>query len=770
MTVTIQYGGEFKEIWDESYHLSILYQNQKSLILKLIGEQWIPAEGETLPELPMAEEFFPQAASARVAADRFVFSGLLEQDLSKLNPNGSLGPIFAAELMRILMDEYEMKLEVLYPYIVPCLIGTLSDEGQHSLEQIQPRTAHVLRLLLQRQGTIPAARHDLRLERFHNPLGAVKTGEDITLSFLCLPNTLTSCSLELYGDHVFGEYPMTCDGDCWTVIFPAPSEPAALWYRFRLEDRSGGIYWLCAAPDGVRGWVRNERGEGFRLTVFHHRFQTPDWFQTAILYQIFPDRFAFSSDNAAAQGIEYHRSLGQKPELYSDRAEHPRWKARSGEEHYYPDDFYGGRLSAIQEKLPYLKSIGVTCIYLNPIVEARSNHRYDCSDYMHVDPILGTNADFQTLCREADRIGIRVICDGVFSHTGADSIYFNRDGHYPNPGACQSEHSPWDSWYIFRHFPDDYQCWWGFRDLPEVDEHDPSWQEYVVTGENSVVRHWIRLGASGWRLDVADEIPDDVLQLIRNVTKEENPDALILGEVWEDAVIKESYGVRRNYALGTSLDSVMNYPFRTAVLSFLHGKSTAFKLADFLTLQQMHYPYPLYISLMNLLGSHDVERLLTSLAIHADLRKMTREEQLKAETEVSDEDWRHAEKMETLAAAIQFSIPGVPSIYYGDELGMRGTNDPFNRAPMPEDFSHSADSPFVRFARIRSQSNELQKGKAFFMASDRDVLVIIRYTDESACYTVVNRADEDREFGIYFKNIEKRACIPAQSVLFCQSL
>ncbi len=770
LTVSVQYGGEFKEIWDANYSLTVLYQNQKSIILQWKDGRWLPAEGEMLPDLPGVETFFPQAASARVCAERFVCSGLLRQDLSALSPDDIAGPIFAAELMRTLMDDYGLKLEVIYPYVVPCLKGKLTAEAQNSLKLLQPRTAHIYQLLLERCSKAPAARHDIRLEQFRKPVGAVKTGDNITLGFECLPNTLTACSLELYGDRVFGEYPMSRSGDNWTVTFPAPSEPAALWYRFRMENPAGGTQWLCAASDGIRSMVRSERGEGFRLTVFHRKYRTPEWFQTAILYQIFPDRFAFSSDGSAEKGIAYHRSLGQNPELYTERTEQPRWNPRPGEDQYYPDDFYGGRLTAIQKKIPYLKSLGITCIYLNPIVEARSNHRYDCSDYMRVDPILGTNEDFENLCTEAARNGIRVICDGVFSHTGADSIYFNRDGHYPEPGACQAEHSPWDSWYIFRHFPDDYQCWWGFKDLPEVNEHDPAWQEYVVTGETSVVRHWIRLGASGWRLDVADELPDDVLQLIRNVSKEEKPDALILGEVWEDAVIKESYGVRRNYALGTSLDSVMNYPFRTAVLSFLHGRTNAFDLADFLTMQQMHYPNPLYISLMNLLSSHDVERLRTSLAVDADLRKMTREEQIQAESAVSEEGWNRAEKLEILAAAIQFSIPGVPSIYYGDELGMRGTNDPFNRAPMQEDTSGAQSSPFVRFGEIRSRCTELSTGKAFFYAADCDVLVILRYTDDRTVYTAVNRSNEDRKFGIIFQNKEKRYCIPAQSVLFCQSL
>ena len=217
-------------------------------------------------------------------------------------------------------------------------------------------------------------------------------------------------------------------------------------------------------------------------------------------------------------------------------------------------------------------------LYLNPIVEACSNHRYDTADYRRPDPILGSMEDFRELTRQAAKLGIRVILDGVYSHTGADSIYFNRYGHYDSQGACQSKDSPYYGWYDFSEYPDKYRSWWGFDSLPEVEEENPAWQEFVITGQDSVIRTWLREGASGWRLDVADELPDDVLELIRTAVKEESPDHVLLGEVWEDAIEKESYGTRRTYALGRALDTVMNYPLRNAVLAFLSGEGTAEEL------------------------------------------------------------------------------------------------------------------------------------------------------------------------------------------------
>ena len=423
-----------------------------------------------------------------------------------------------------------------------------------------------------------------------------------------------------------------------------------------------------------------------------------------------------------------------------------RYLPREFEKEYIPDDFYGGTFKGIEKKLPYLKKLGISCIYLNPIVEARSNHRYDASDYLRPDPILGSLDDFDALVKAAENMGIRIILDGVFSHTGADSIYFNKYGHYDSVGACQGKTSAYYNWYDFKSFPEDYRSWWGFKELPEVEETNSEWQDFVVTGENSVVKTWLRRGAAGWRLDVADELPDEVLTLIRKSTKEEKSDALVLGEVWEDAVIKESYGLKRNYALGVSLDSVMNYPLRTALLDFIHGRTDAYALRNFLISQQMNYPRPLYYSLMNLLGSHDVERLRNALAADTDIRSLSREKQLALD--FSEETLSAAIEKEKLCAAVQFSLPGVPSIYYGDEQGMCGVNDPFNRLPFKEE-DNGLYEYYVNLSNLRTGSPALSVGEAEFSAPCSDVLVILRYLKGGDAFlTVVNRGGKAYDYEV----------------------
>ncbi|MCR5137782.1 MAG: glycoside hydrolase family 13 protein [Oscillospiraceae bacterium] len=759
--VSVLYGGSYSESWNSNYRLDIRYEGQKMMPLKFHDGVWTPVCA--MPETAFAKRFFSAAADARVAVTRYLAGGMTAENLSELSPARSRGAVFASEAMRILMDEAGQPLEMVWLAAEPSFVCELTEEERAELNTLQPRTAAVYDLLCDLIRSLPAIRHDLRLKEYRSPFGAVRTGEALSLSVRGGGAAIRSAVLELYGDALWSELPMQKTETGWSITMDAPEASAALWYRFRLQAGEK-TWWLCAGPDGIHGRVCEDACDGFRLTVYDRDFETPDWFPGGVMYQIFPDRFAFSDDGGAEHGIEYHVGLGQTPELHRSLEEEPRWQPRDFEKEYSPDDFYGGRLSAICEKLPYLKGLGVTCIYLNPIVEARSNHRYDTSDYRHVDPILGSNADFENLCREARRCGIRILCDGVFSHTGADSVYFNRDGHYPEAGACQPEPSPWDSWYDFRHFPDDYRSWWGFRDLPEVNEEDPSWQAYIVRGSSSIVRQWLRHGASGWRLDVADELPDDVLHLIRSSAKEEKPDALILGEVWEDAVLKESYGSRRRYALGDSLDSVMNYPFRGAVLGFLHGHCSAFDLAAFLSSQQLHYPQPLYRSLMNLLGTHDTERLQNVLASDAVWKDKPREEQLALEASLTAEDWNRAMALTKLAAAIQFSVPGVPSIYYGDEQGMRGTNDPFNRRPYREGNPELCE--YIRqLGQNRQKYAALREGDARFVAAGADVLMILRFTDNEHVLTVVNRAPEQRPFAIELDGCRARGRIDACSAV-----
>ena len=818
--VKIRFGGKYREEWDEHYHLTVRYEGQSEVMMRREKGVWHCAEG--LPALPMAEVFFAAAAEARLAAEDFRACGGTAEPVLPGKPGTARvnARIFAAEIMRILMDEYGMSMETVWPPIshtlsafwrtvhragtpeaaagaIPALAETEDDDLLAAvLKELQPRTGALMRLLRTMRRNLPDAWHDLRLPQCRNRMGAVRAKEILVLSFLETNAVTKEAILELCGDSLREEYPMERSDTGWVTAVQAPETACALWYRFRLTDGEN-TWWLCPGKDGMRGCLYPEAEEGFRLTVFERSFETPAWFRNAIMYQIFPDRFAFSKDGKAEEGIHYHKGLGQTPELHVSLDEEPRWKPRKFEKEYCPDDFYGGRLTGIRDRLDYLQKLGVTCLYLNPIVEARSNHRYDTSDYTRVDPILGSNEDFEELCREAGKRGIRILCDGVFSHTGADSVYFNRDGHYPMPGACQKEASPWDSWYDFQHFPDIYRSWWGFRELPEVEEHDPGWQKYVVTGKNSVVRQWLRRGASGWRLDVADELPDDVLCLIRQAAKEEKHDAVILGEVWEDAIVKESYGSRRTYALGKALDTVMNYPFRTAVLSYLRGGSDAEALAAFLMGQRLHYPAPMYFSLMNLLGSHDVERLQTALATDGSLKDHSRQEQLSIEAALTEDELHRARSLSLLGFSIQFSVPGVPSIYYGDEQGMRGTNDPFNRRPFREHGDDTLCDAVRELAGLHAQYPLLREGDLFALGCGPDVLLILRFSEEAsqktsgrpdaAILAVVNRAPEPRPFRIQWGGwseegtappsstflaeiFKKNPCNPPCSVLFYRSL
>ena len=730
-TYNVFFGGRYYENWSEDYTLSITYENRRQVIAHLQDDTWIPIGGDEeicnllrsplCPDLMQA--YFQTAATVYAAIHDCLGRGLTIDRLGECFQ--AVGkPLAAPELMRLLMDDCGMPLEQAYKITADCC-DDLSCSGiqPQYIKAYQPRTANVVSILRRTAERTPALLHDSRRPEYRSLFGAATCGSAIRLAFLRRGGRIKRAELVLWGDDFEHSWSMEQDGNEYYVNLILSDEPQALWYAFYVETESSA-HWLCPDATGFTGRIYPRREEGFRLTVYDGSFETPAWFRKSVMYQIFPDRFAFSDDGTAEKGIEYHESLGQIPELHKSLDEPVRYLPRSFERAYSPDDFYGGTFRGIEEKLPYLKALGVSCLYLNPIVEARSNHRYDTSDYTRPDPILGTTEDFERLCASAAELGIRILLDGVYSHTGCDSRYFDRYGNYGGEGACSGPDSPYYSWYDFRHFPDDYRCWWGFEDLPEVNEHDPKWQRDIITGDDSVMKLWLKRGASGWRLDVADELPDDVLSLMREAVKSTKPDAPIIGEVWEDAIVKESYGARRKYALGSALDSVMNYPLRAAVLDFVHGRISAYGLRDFLTAQQMNYPAPLYYSLMNLLGSHDVARLKTVLATPLDLRAMTREEQMAVE--FSEADLKRAEAMERMCAALQFALPGVPSIYYGDEQGMEGVGDPFNRLPFREGDPELHDW-YASLCAMRNASPALSVGHARFFAANSDVLLVLRY-------------------------------------------
>lgn len=773
----VWFGGSFEEHWSNDYRLYVSYHDRRLVTAEKTESGWQPAGGDaeyaallTSPDCPaFVKRYFSAAAEVYAAAQDCLGRG---RGLGHLYEHARFAPdpIMAAELMRLMMDDCGFALDAAMNTTLQCCPRYEADDAEiAALEPLQPRTAQVARVLREQAQRLPVALHDSRLPDYRHPFGAVRCGEELTLALRLLCGPVEKAELLLKSDDRTESYPLRRDGDRLSCTFSAPAEPAAYWYVFRLETPRG-LRWLGPDSTGYRSVLTANEPEGFRLTVYRQNFDTPAWFRRSVMYQVFPDRFAFSDDGTAEKGIEYHRALGQNPELHGSIDEPVRHTPRPFEKDYSPDDFYGGTLKGIEEKLPYLKELGIGCLYLNPIVEARSNHRYDASDYLKVDPILGSNEDFSCLCEKAAAYGIRVMLDGVFSHTGADSLYFNRYGNYPGAGACQGPHSPYYPWYEFKHFPDDYRSWWGFKDLPEVDERNPVWQDFVVTGQDSVVRQWLRRGASGWRLDVADELPDEVLALIRESAKAEKSDAPILGEVWEDAVLKESYGARRRYALGESLDSVMNYPLRAILLDFIHHRADAYALRDFLISQQMNYPQPMHYALMNLLGTHDTDRIRTAMATPVVLRGLTREAQMALAFDEAEKS--RALERERLCAAIQFAIPGVPSIYYGDEQGMWGLGDPFNRAPFREADKELHDY-YVNMSARRNGSEALSTGCVKYEASSEDVLTILRYVnngrdvfglpaENGAWLLAVNRGDGEMPFSADASEI---GCAPVVGTL-----
>ncbi len=451
-----------------------------------------------------------------------------------------------------------------------------------------------------------------------------------------------------------------------------------------------------------------EAGDLWQISCVPADFHTPDWAKGAIIYQIFPDRFYKSGE------VDLTGKLGPYT-IHKNWYEDVDWKP-TPEGLVLNNDFYGGNFKGITEKMDYIASLGTTILYLNPISKSFSSHRYDTGDYKTPDPMLGTEEDFAAMCRAAHDRGIKVILDGVYSHTGSNSLYFNREGAFPGKGAFQSQESPYSSWYTFYQWPYNYHSWWNFDTLPTVNKMDSAFIEYIITGEDSVIAHWLKLGADGFRLDVADELPDEFLKLLYDRVKELNPNAMVLGEVWEDASNKTAYDKRRKYFTGAELDSVMNYPFRTAIINFMRGWDSGRGFRDTVMSIVENYPREVWQSNMNLLGTHDTPRILTALVDDFD---GPREE--KAKRRLSRNNMEVARDRLLMASFLQYTLPGSPSLYYGDEALMEGYKDPFNRRTYPwgrEDWEML--DHFKRLGRLRRDSEVLRLGDIrFFEAGDK---------------------------------------------------
>lgn len=496
------------------------------------------------------------------------------------------------------------------------------------------------------------------------------------------------------------------------------------YYRFEMRNR-----------DGVWYYGRGENGESvcgenlpeWQLTVYKSSYKTPDFAKGNIIYHIFVDRFNRADGVKTKRKYRLHESFSESPEVVSADGK------------YYDDDFFGGNFNGIREKLDYLEELGVGIIYLSPIFKAYSNHRYDTGDYLKVDELLGTEDDFKRLLDAAHEKGMKIILDGVFNHSGADSLYFNKFGTYDSLGAYQSKSSPYYDWYYFKKFPDEYACWWGCDNVPDLNKSNKDYRA-LVFGKNGVVEKWQKLGADGWRLDVVDELPIDFVNLLIKKIKSVNKDALVIGEVWEDASTKVSYGELRPYLLGDQLDGTMNYPFMNAIIAYVRdGDEKFFK--DTVQSILENYPKETVYCLMNSLDTHDTVRIINALS---DVRAHGWSKTHKLGYKLPDSEYEKAKKKLYLASVLQFTLPGIPSIFYGDEAGLQGFDDPINRRPYPwgsEDKEILAH--YKKLGRIRRENRAVFSG-GFNMRDENGFVAYERAGGDDEILIAVNAGADDK--------------------------
>lgn len=504
-------------------------------------------------------------------------------------------------------------------------------------------------------------------------------------------------------------------------------------FSLRLPSLKKGLYWYHFIADGVK-IGKNQFGFGeigewngnFELLVYDYRQSYPKNFCGGVMYQIMPDRFFKADGFGDEKGKRMRRDWGGTPEF----------KPRDGK--IRNDDFFGGNFEGIRQKLPYLKKLGVTRIYLNPIFEAKSNHRYDTGDYMRFDGLLGSDEDFKNLIDSGKKLGIEFIIDGVFNHTGDDSVYFNKYSNYPSVGAYNSKQSPYYSWFDFKDYPDEYTCWWGIDTLPTINKNSKEYEEFI-TGDDGVLDRCLKMGVGGVRLDVVDEIPDSFVKKITSRVKAYGKNKIVIGEVWEDATNKIAYGVRRKYFQGNELDSVMNYPLKNAIIDYMIT-GRADEIYKTVREQVDNYPFHSLCCMMNILGTHDTPRILTVLGKNGVLKS----DRIDMENEILNKaEFELGKKALKCASLLQYTLYGVPCIYYGDEICMQGNKDPFNRRCFNWiNGDTEMLSWYKNLGKMRKKIPALKEGKITNIKMEKGVFTFTRQDEKSSLTIAVNCGDE----------------------------
>lgn len=649
-------------------------------------------------------------------------------------------------------------------------------------------------------------RHDSRDSLYRSPGGAVPAGTPVTLRFRTFHNDVTSVKLRVYdinagGQTILPMQPAATDVSCfqtglesetcdfWAATLPNAA-PNNLWYRFIVTDGTKTAYYADDTPalDGGLGKPTDTPvDQSFALTVYDPAFSSPDWTRRGIVYQIFPDRFNNGrKDNDPKTGdIRYDDPVlalpwGTLPEgycrNYADANTNCPWRfdphppaSSPTKEQPRGRDYMGGDLKGVDQKLDYLWGLGINTLYFNPIFDAGSNHGYDTQDYTRIDPYFGTQQDWENLVKHADARGMRIVLDGVFNHMSSDSPFFDRYHHFDTVGACESLTSPWRDWFTFHDVPAGtgtcvgsagpdsatYDGWFGFDSIPVITKSLPAVQQYFLTNPDSISRRWLNQGAGGWRLDVMGDasFPNGYWETFRSVVKTTKPDSVIIGELWQ----KDATLLR--FLRGDRADSTMNYRLRDAVLGLLapgpfDSKGFAdsgriIKPSEFMSRVSSireDYPDAAYYAAMNLLDSHDTERIRWTLTPGQDTR---------ADKEFNAANVANGAARMRLAALIQFTMPGMPTVYYGDEVAMTGDDDPDDRRTFPWDSDPSLTRPqvqshYANLSLARRMSEALMRGSFQALLADDDANVVAygRKTDAQAAVVAVNRGDQPRTVSV----------------------
>ena len=570
------------------------------------------------------------------------------------------------------------------------------------------------------------AMHDSQSLEFRKPFGAVEVGQKVKLSIKVDKEIVVAVQLILFDGTKISkgmkkEY-LNSGEFKYSVEIDTSDTLGLLEYYFILIDGYDRLYYGNNDEHlGGIGQIYNYNPVPYQVTVYE-KSHLPEWYKEGVVYQILVDRFCNGNkDNAIncpkENSFIYGRWEDNPMYIKDNMGRIVRW------------DFYGGNIKGIINKLDYIKSLGANIIQLSPVFRSSSCHKYDAGNYEYIDEMFGTNDEFKELCKVAEGKGIKVILEAVFSYTSSDSKYFNKLGNYDEIGAYNSPNSKYHSWYKFIQYPYQYESWWGINERPNVNVMDKSYIDYIIKGENSIVKKWIDLGASGWRLNVIDELADEFIELIRKRIEEIDKDAVLIGDIWDDASNKVSYSKRRKYLQGNEVQAVTNYPVRESMINFTKGYITSQRLKQKVMSLYENYPRESFYGNINISGTNDTERILTVLDENIELLR--------------------------LLVVIQFTLPGVPLIYYGDEIGLKGGREPDNRRSYPWGKENKNLLEFYReIAKIRNSENGLKKGDLSIYETDSDVFAFERNYENEKIVVLVNVSKKQK----LIKDINLNGC------------